>query len=189
MPFCIKDKMILLNTPRTSATLGFPHLSQAHLSPHPPRGPQGLFRARRGLPPKEQAWVSPCRPQWGSPESRLGSLFGRLKARGPGRVGEPRRRRAQSSVPPLGQLRPWGVWPAAEEARLLAHHGGRGRAGLQGGAHGKEPLGGQKGAGQGGGTHGCDGSGPTEAVLEAGVPSCFIGGEGDPALPSPHPTP
>ena len=90
-------------------------------------------------------------------------------------------------MPPLGQLRPWGVWPVAEEARLLAHHGGRGRAGLQGGAHGKEPLGGQKGAGQGGGTHGCDGSGPTEAVLEAGVPSCFIGGEGDPAPPSPHP--
>ena len=92
-------------------------------------------------------------------------------------------------MPPLGQLRPWGVWPAAEEARLLAHHGGRGAGRAAGRAHGEGASGGPEGVGQGGGTHGCYGSGPTEAALEAGVPSCFIGEEGDPAPPSPHPTP
>lgn len=154
LPFCIKGKMILLNTPCTSATLGFPHLSQAHVSPHPPWGPQRLFQARWGLPPRSRPGSAPGRPQWGSPESRLGFLFGRLKARGPGRVGEPRRRMGQSSVPPLGQLRPWGVWPAAKESRLLAHHsGGVGRAAGRG-SQGRSLWGARSGQGQGGGTHG-----------------------------------
>ena len=153
--------MILLNTTRTSATLGFPSLSQAHLSPHPPLGPQGCSRPGRGgsLPQRSGPGSAPARPQWlrgRSPESRLGTLFGKLKARGPGRVGEPRWRRGQSSVPPLGQLRPWGIWPAAEEARLLAHQGGGagGASRAAGrGTRGRCPWRDRRGPGQGGGTH------------------------------------
>ena len=71
-------------------------------------------------------------------------------------------------MPPLGQLRPWGVWPAAEEARLLAHHGGR--AGLQGGLTGKEPLGGQRVWGKEVGRTGAMAQAPLRPLWKRGFP-------------------
>lgn len=105
-------------------------------------------------------------------------------------MGEPRRRRGQSSVPTLGQLRPWGVWPAAEEARLLAHRGGGGASRAAGrGTRGRCPWTDRRGQGQGGGTLGVRWLRPPLRLFwKRGFPSCFIGGEGpSPALSPPPP--